>query len=206
MSKLTRQRGLSVFVFFLLASSFRTAYPQSTASLRGTLTDSSGAVVGDVMMTLSNTNNGTSRQVLTDGTGAYAFLQVPPGTYNVKAEKPGFTVASRDSVKLLVNTPTTLDLALEVGKSSEVVNVTADASVINTVDASVGNAFSERQVRELPLQTRNVVELLSLQPGVSPDGEVMGARRDQNNITLDGADVNNNQNSGLVPQATVTGV
>ncbi len=61
-------------------------------------------------------------------------------------------------------------------------------------------------MRELPLQTRNVVELLSLQPGVSPDGEVMGARRDHNNITLDGADVNNNQNSGLVPQATVTGV
>ena len=80
----------------------------------------------------------------------------------------------------------------------------ADASVINTVDASVGNAFSERQVRELPLQTRNVVELLSLQPGVSPDGEVMGARRDQNNITLDGADVNNNQNSGLMVQNSNT--
>ena len=206
MSKLMRQRSLCVFVAFLLVSGFWTAYPQSTTSLRGTLTDSSGGVVTGVIMTLSNTGNGTSRQVLTDGTGAYAFLQIPPGTYNVKAEKPGFTVASRDAVKLLVNTPTTLDLILEVGKSSEIVNVTADASVINTVDASVGNAFSERQVRELPLQTRNVVELLSLQPGVSPDGEVMGARRDQNNITLDGADVNNNQNSGLVPQATVTGV
>ena len=206
MSKLMRQRSLSVFVFFVLASSIWTAYPQSTTSLRGTLTDSSGAVITGAMMTLSNADNGTSRQVLTDGTGAYAFLQVPPGTYNIKAEKPGFTVAAREAVKLLVNTPTTLDLALEVGKSTEVVNVTADASVINTVDPSVGNAFSERQVRELPLQTRNVVELLSLQPGVSPDGEVMGARRDQNNITLDGADVNNNQNSGLVPQATVTGV
>src|SRR5246500_230672 len=72
-------------------------------------------------------------------------------------------------------------------------------------DASVGNPFGEMQVRQLPLQTRNVVELLSLQPGVSPNGEVLGARRDQNNITLDGADVNNNQNSGLVAQATATG-
>jgi len=57
----------------------------------------------------------------------------------------------------------------------------------------------------LPLQTRNVVELLSLQPGVTTSGEVLGSRRDQNNITLDGADVNNNQNSGLVAQATATG-
>ncbi len=189
MPEFMRQRSPSVFVVFLLASSIWTAYPQSTTSLRGTLTDSTGAVITGVMMTLSNADNGASRQVLTDGTGAYAFLQIPPGTYNVKAEKPGFTVAAREAVKLLVNTPTTLDLALEVGKSTEVVNVTADASVINTVDASVGNAFSERQVRELPLQTRNVVELQSLQPGVSPDGEVMGARRDQNNIILDGADV-----------------
>lgn len=57
----------------------------------------------------------------------------------------------------------------------------------------------------MPLQTRNVVELLSLQPGVTTSGEVLGSRRDQNNITLDGADVNNNQNSGLVAQATATG-
>src|SRR6266851_2568833 len=104
MSKLMRQHSPRVFVLVLLASSIGTVYPQSTTSLRGSLTDSSGGVISGVMMTLSNADNGTSRQVLTDGTGAYAFLQVPPGTYNVKAEKPGFTVASREAVKLLVNT------------------------------------------------------------------------------------------------------
>src|SRR6202008_1427141 len=88
----------------------------------------------------------------------------------------------------------------------DVVNVTAEASVVNTVDASVGNTFSELQVRQLPLQTRNVVELLSLQPGVTANGEVLGARRDQNNITLDGVDVNDNQNAGLVTQNATTGV
>ncbi len=81
----------------------------------------------------------------------------------------------------------------------------AEASAINTVDASIGNAFSEQQVRELPLQTRNVVQLLSLQPGVTTNGEVLGARRDQNNITLDGVDVNDNQNAGLAAQNTTTG-
>ena len=63
----------------------------------------------------------------------------------------------------------------------------------------------ELQVRELPLETRNVVQLLSLQPGVTTNGEVLGARRDQNNITLDGVDVNDNQNAGLVAQNTTTG-
>ncbi len=94
---------------------------------------------------------------------------------------------------------------MELGKTTETVNVAAEASTINTVDASVGNAFSEMQVRELPLETRNVVQLLSLQPGVTTNGEVLGARRDQNNITLDGVDVNDNQNAGLVAQNTTTG-
>src|ERR1700751_2317920 len=71
--------------------------------------------------------------------------------------------------------------------------------------SSIGNAFTEKQVRQLPLQTRNVVELLSLQPGVTTSGEVLGARRDQNNITLDGVDVNDNQNAGLVTQNSTTG-
>ena len=205
MSKPVRQRSRLVFALSLLASSIWTAYPQSTTSLRGVLKDSQSAVIPGAVMTLSSAENGTTRQVTSDAVGDYAFLQLSPGTYNVKAEKPGFTVLVREGVKLLVNTPTTLDLTMEVGKSTEVVNVVAEASTINTVDASIGNAFSERQVRQLPLQTRNVVELLSLQPGVTPDGEVLGARRDQNNVTLDGADVNNNQNSGLVGQNTGTG-
>ena len=104
-----------------------------------------------------------------------------------------------------MNTPATLDLKMSLSTTGEIVNVASEASQVNTTDASVGNPFSETQVRQLPLQTRNVVELLSLQPGVTTDGAVLGAHRDQNNITLDGADVNNNQNSGLVPQATGTG-
>src|ERR1700694_3351110 len=112
---------------------------------------------------------------------------------------------TRSDVKLLVNTPSTFDLTMKVSAISETVNVTAEVSQVNTTDASIGNPFSEEQVREIPLQTRNVVELLSIQPGVTQNGEVLGGRRDQNNITLDGADVNNNQNSGLIAQNTATG-
>jgi hypothetical protein len=86
---------------------------------------------------------------------------------------------------------------MEVGTTGQTVNVTAETSTISTSDASVGNAFTEHSIRQLPLDTRNVVELLSLQPGVTQTGEVMGSRRDQNNISLDGVDVNDNENSGI---------
>jgi hypothetical protein len=188
-----------------LAASSLALFGQATTSLRGTLTDPDSAVIPQAVVTLNHAGTGAKRQVLSSPDGQYQFLQVAPGTYQLVVEKAGFTTITRDGVQLLVNTPATMDLRMEIGKTGDVVNVTADASVINTVDASIGNAFSERQVRQLPLETRNVVELLSLQPGVTPSGEVMGARRDQNNITLDGADVNNNQNSGLVAQNPSTG-
>jgi hypothetical protein len=182
-----------------------TAFGQATTSLRGTLTDPAGAVIPQAVVTLNNSENGAKRRVLSSADGDYQFLQIAPGTYQLVVEKAGFTTITRDGLQLLVNTPAAVDLRMEIGKTGDVVNVTADASAINTVDASIGNAFSERQVRQLPLETRNVVELLSLQPGVTPSGEVLGARRDQNNIILDGADVNNNQNSGLVAQNPSTG-
>src|SRR5689334_8597489 len=194
----------NIVVVFLLAGLWN-AYSQATTSLRGAVSDSQGLALPTAVLTLTNVENGSSRKVISDAVGDYLFVQIPPGTYKITAEKPGFTTASRNNIQLLVNTPATLDLRLEVGATAETVNVMSEASTVNTVDASVGNPLGEHQVRQLPLQTRNVVELLSLQPGVTSDGEVMGARRDQNNITLDGADVNNNQNSGLIAQNTATG-
>jgi hypothetical protein len=197
-------RSLTVGVLAVLMPLASIGFSQSTTSLRGVVTDAQSGVIAGTVITLTDSEKGVSRQVVTDAVGAYAFLQMSPGTYTLKAEKPGFSRATRDGIKLLVNTPASLDLQLAIGNTSETVNVTAEAAATNTVDASVGNPFSERQVRQLPLETRNVVELLSLQPGVTPTGEVMGARRDQNNITLDGADVNNNQNSGLQVQNSNT--
>src|SRR6202049_3203148 len=179
---------------------------QSTTSLRGVITDPSGGVIPDATVSIINGDNGFLRRNVSDASGEYKFLQIAPGTYKVMAEKEGFATMTRSDVKLLVNTPTTLDLAMAVSATGEVVNVASGVSQVNTTDARMGNPFSEMQVRQIPLQTRNVVELLSVQPGVTSNGEVLGARRDQNNVTLDGADVNNNQNSGLVAQTTATGM
>jgi hypothetical protein len=201
------KRGLYqlLVLLFLTAAAPFSGFSQSTTLLRDTVTDPQGGVIAGAVVTLSDSGTGFNRSITTDQRGEYQFVQVPPGTYQIVVEMVGFAKLTRTDVHLLVNTPTTLDLRLELGKTSETVNVAAEASTINTVDASVGNAFSETQVRELPLETRNVVQLLSLQPGVTTNGEVLGARRDQNNITLDGVDVNDNQNAGLVSQNTTTG-
>ncbi len=195
----------AAFVLVSISYCSGVGYAQSTTLLRGSVTDPSNSAIPTAVIKITNSQTGLSRQTLTGTSGDYQFLQLNPGTYTITAEKPGFAPITRTDVTLLVNTPATLDLHMEVGRSSETVSVSEEASTINTVDASVGNAFSEQQVRTLPLQTRNVVELLSLQPGVTQNGEVLGARRDQNNITLDGVDVNDNQSAGLVAQNTTTG-
>ena len=189
-----------LFVLFFVALS--AIWGQATTSLRGVVKDASASVVANAAVAISDASTGTLRKVLSTKSGDYAFLQLTPGRYTVTVEKEGFAVLVKKDVLLSVNTPATLDCVLELGSVNATVNVEADTLTLNTVDGSVGNAFQEKQVKDLPLQTRNVVELLSIQPGVTQTGEVLGARRDQNNVTLDGVDANNNQNSGIVNAQT----
>jgi hypothetical protein len=174
-------------------------WAQGTSSLRGVVTDPQKAIIATAKLTLTDQDTGVVRSSLTQDTGQYQFLQLRPGSYSLTVEVPGFSTAKMEGIKLLVDSPSTVDVSMQVAASAATVDVIAEAVQLNTVDASVGNAFQEAQVQSLPIQTRNAASLLSLQPGVTQTGEVMGARRDQNNITLDGVDVNDNQNalSGL---------
>lgn len=171
-------------------------HAQGTSSLRGNIADSSGAAIPGAVVTVTHEQTNANRQTLSDAQGSYSLPQLAPGSYTLRVERDGFRVLTR-KVTLQVNTPSAVDVTMEVGAVTETVSVTAEASAINTVDASIGNPFTQVQVRGLPLETRNIVKLLSLQPGVTPEGEVLGARRDQNNVTLDGVDVNDNQNAGV---------
>ena len=182
-------------ITLLLAASLLSLYAQSS-SLQGVVTDQQGAAITEAVVSITNTDTSAARKVIVNATGTYSFLQVPPGTYKVEIQHPGFRTYN-SNVRLAINVPSTLDVKLELGQVSEVVNVSEEMSQINTQNATIGNAFSQVQVRQLPLQTRNVVELLSIQPGVTSTGEVLGAKRDQNNVTLDGVDVNDNQNAGM---------
>ena len=102
-----------VFVLFVALTGVWNLHSQSTTSLRGTITDAQGAVIPGAVVTLTDRDKGASRQIVTDAVGSYAFLQLSPGTYTLKVENPGFSTATRDNLKLLVNTPATLDLRLD---------------------------------------------------------------------------------------------
>src|SRR5262249_20961647 len=145
---------------------------QATTSFRGTVTDPSGALIPGVNVTLENVGTNAARNTLSDETGTYQILQVPPGVYRIRAEMTGFKTVLRENLQLLVNTPQTLDLKFEsVGQLSETVEVSAQAApLVSTIDATMGNAFQEQQVKQLPIESRNVVDLLSLQPGVAYTG------------------------------------
>jgi hypothetical protein len=160
--------------------------------LNGVVTDAHGAAIVGAAVKVTDSDTSATRATVSNSRGEYELVQVPPGPYKITVTNPGFRVYAT-SVVLQTNTPSTLDIKLEVGAASETVNVTAETSAVNTENASVGNPFTETQIKEIPLQTRNIVALLGIQPGVASTGQVAGARPDQNNVLLDGVDVNDNK-------------
>src|SRR3569832_1024653 len=163
-----------------------------TSSLQGVISDAQAGAVPEAIVTITNQSTSAARKSLSAASGAYNFLQMSPGNYKIVVEKPGFRAYSA-TIRLQIATPANLNVQLELGQVSESVSVTAEASTVNTQNAAIGNPFTETQIKALPLQTRNVVGLLGLQAGVAPTGQVVGAKPDQNNVTLDGVDVNDSQ-------------
>lgn len=183
------------------------ALGQATTSVRGRVTDPQGNVVVDASVVLANSQSKTQRTTQTGPQGEYQFLFIDPGTYSLTVTGHGFSTYEQRDLALLVNTPATVNIQLKIGATTEVVSVTSEAPALDLVDASIGNSFEQRQVQQIPLEGRNVPDLLSLQAGVAytgnrigdPDqdtrnGAVNGARSDQSNITLDGVDVNDEVN------------
>ncbi len=180
-------------IMLFLAVSAVAAMAQNT-SISGLITDPQGNAVAGATVTVTNKVTKATRTVATTSDGSYQIPQLAPGMYQVRAEAQGFKAIARDDVEVLVSTPMTLNLSFrEVGAVSETVTITGGESTLNTSDATIGNTFNETQVKELPLLSRNVVGLLTLQPGVTADGYVNGGRSDQANVTLDGIDVNDQQ-------------
>ena len=194
MSK-SRIGGLSLASLLVSILFAMTAHAQSGSStVQGTVKDPQGNLVSGATVTLTDPAKNFSRTQQTNADGAYVFTAIPPGTYKLEITAPGFKTASATDLVALVDTPTVRDVQLEVGAVSETVVVTSGAeAAINTSDASMGNSFERKRIVELPLNANNVVGLLSLQPGVTRDGFVNGGRADQSNITLDGVDVNEQQ-------------
>jgi Carboxypeptidase regulatory-like domain len=196
-----------VAIMTMAALAVTTTAQTGSSSVYGTVTDQQGAVVAGATVRLINEQKGFNRTVVANNSGSFTFSSVPPETYQLEVEASGFKKRVVSNVTVLIDIPRTINAVLEIGSVTEVVNVSSSEleSIINNQDASLGNNFVSKQIQELPLEGRNVADLLSLQPGVTQGGEVSGARSDQANITLDGVDVNDQQNgTAFTPVLRVT--
>ncbi|HVI80186.1 MAG TPA: carboxypeptidase-like regulatory domain-containing protein, partial [Candidatus Acidoferrum sp.] len=133
----------------LVLASFALAQ-SATTSLRGTITDAKGAVVAGATVTLANKDTGFNRSAKSDDQGIYQFLEVPPAKYDLAVIAQGFSTTRRENVVLQVSSPATVNLALQVQGSNVIVDVTGEAPVVNTQDATLGNNFGTRQLIDLP--------------------------------------------------------
>jgi len=209
---------VSCLALVLLAS---TLYAQSTGgSLSGTVKDGTGGVLPGVTITISNTDTGLTRTLVTDGGGRYVAPDLPPGPYRVRAALQGFTTVLRSGITLTVGRDAVADLELAIGTVADQVTVVAEARTIDTRSSSTGGLISTAQIEGLPLNGRSFVELANLTPGVQltqTGGQststgfgmklsVNGARYTSNLFTLDGTNMNDEYSQAGSASGNVLGV
>src|SRR5438046_1061071 len=186
---------------FLALSSFVQqieAQRLTTGTVIGTVTDPSGAAILDATVVLRNRATNSQATQNSNSAGQYTFANVAPGEYQATVKKVGFRTAEVLLLTVNVAKSYTMDFKMELGQLAEVVQVEAGARVeLQTTDATVGNVLPSSEIQSFPALTRQVNELLTLQPGATPTGEITGARSDQSSFTLDGIDVTNNSVGGL---------
>ena len=138
---------------------------QVTASISGTVDDSSGSGVVGAMVTVKSIETGASRTATTDSAGHYTVLSLPLGPQEVKAEKPGFKSAVRTGIDLVVGQEAVVNLQLEVGELIQQVTVAAETPLVNTTTSQVSGVVGEQQIKDLPLNGRSFDNLITLNPG-----------------------------------------
>ena len=186
-----RFSAVSLFLglFFFAA----TIYAQTTATITGVVTDPTGAVIPNVTVVLLNPSTGVSFKAVTNSAGSYRIANIPPGPgYQLVFTQQGFSPYHVDNVYVNVANTDTENAQLAPGQQVEItVNAGEQSATLNTEDASIGNNVQVSKLNELPVQNRlSPTALLTLEPGITLSGATTGARVDQNNITVDGLDVN----------------
>ena len=185
---------------------------QLTATLSGVVTDSSGAVIPNATVTVTQTTTNAIRTVQTDASGTYAVTSLPAGTYNVSVSSSGFETYVAKNVVLNVAERRGLNPQLKAGATSTTVTVEAAAVSVDTESSAQAGTISGVQIRELELAGRNFQQLVTLQPGVvSQMGDetgasntlmsINGARTSANNWTIDGSDINDSGSNTTVINA-----
>ena len=172
----------------------------ATGTILGTVTDSSGAIIPNVKVTVTNTSTNTILRLVTSSSGDYSATSLPPGTYTVSAEAKDFQKTLATAFTLAVDQKLRVDLALKPGLVTETLEVTTQAVTLDTDSSDQSTLLSQQQVEQLPLNGRNFMQLLLVSAGaVTVGGEqgtmrqgegnavsINGGRPEGNNYTLDG--------------------
>jgi hypothetical protein len=197
------QRAVRVFMsalvaLFLLCSMGLQAQ-QSRGSFTGTVTDTSGGVIPGVKVTATEVDTGISQSALTQEDGSYTIPLLPPGRYQLSAEKAGFEKTTQGIITLAVDAHPKIDLQLKVGSQATTIEVQSTAPVLDTQTYSVGTTVEQAKVSELPFNGRQFLEATLFTPGVVPGSQgselndnrggsinVNGMRESMNDFLLDG--------------------
>ncbi len=200
-SAFTKQAMLLFAVFLLAFAAFPVSlYSQSstTGLVTGVVTDPSRATVPGATVTLERKATNTTQTTVTDSGGSYIFPAVEPGEYTIKFAAKGFRASVINQVKVEVLKSSTVNITLELGATSETVEVvSAPGAELQTTDATIGTVIEGDMLQRLPSQQRSITAFLMLQPGVAPagsqgddvsGGQVAGANVDQTTFFVDGGD------------------
>src|SRR5882724_4171624 len=154
----------------LIALTGGTVSAQFNSSIQGTVSDPSRGVIPDATVRVVNVTTEVVRETVTSTDGLYRVLSLAPGDYKVIVEKAGFQTYEKSLVHVALDETVRIDFTLNIGSLSEKVTVEAAPPLVETEEGRVSGQIDSRQLREMPLNTRNVLNLLALQPGVTGRG------------------------------------
>jgi outer membrane receptor protein involved in Fe transport len=206
-------KTLTLFLMALLASR-HVAGQQISGSIRGTVSDPSGAIVQTATVTAKQIETGLTRVAVTDRQGGFLLVELPIGHYQIEVQAPGFQTYLQQGISLDVNQTATVGIHLKLGSETQQVEVSANAALVQSTVSSLGQTVMEHEILDLPLDGRNFSQLGLLQPGVLPltpglleaggparqnqAYAVDGQRPESNNFMIDGADNVSSVDGGFV--------
>jgi outer membrane receptor protein involved in Fe transport len=199
------------------------AFAQSTATIQGTVTDATGSSVPNATVTVRNQNTGEERSTVTDAAGLYVLPSLPVGTYRIEVKAQGMQTTAATNLPLEVGSNVRQDFTLKVAATSETVEITAAAPVVENTSVAVGSVVNQMTVQEIPLNGRHFVDLALLIPGsVTPPANgfltaplrgqgsfafnTAGAREDQVNYMINGINLSDPVQNQITFQPTINTV
>jgi hypothetical protein len=144
-----------------------------SASISGTVTDPSGAIIAGTTVTATNVDTGVALTQTTNAQGFYSFQELPLGTYTISVQQSGFKAYAQTGIVLYVNSALVIDVKMEVGQSSEKIEVSSAALHVDTESTQMGEVITGKEMTDVPLETRSYTDLLALQPGVAQTASQM---------------------------------